>query len=277
MMTEPDRLGARSAFRRRRDALLHDFRRSWDHRHLAFELARTDTFARVRLTALGPFWLMAQPLIWMLAILVLIRPEAATESPLFPLYVATGIVLFLGLQTFLAGGASLFKRERNRILNVPLPLSVFAMKNATSVALELAVMAPIIAVTMVFYTPPLGATQLLLLPGLAIYFAFGLGVTLLLSVLAARFADVVFIVQAAMRGMLFLTPIFWLPDRTHGARMIFSQFNPLHHVILVVRDPLMGKTPDTLHYVVASACAATALAAGILLFARFRERIAIWI
>jgi ABC-type polysaccharide/polyol phosphate export permease len=254
-----------------------DMARSLRLRQLVWELAGNDIFAGVHLTMLGPIWLIVQPLLWMLTIVLLVQPSLPDKQFNYPLYVAVGIIFYSGIQTFMTGGTQVFVKEKSRILNVALPLSVFAMKNMARVLIELVVTSPIIIVTMIFSRPDFGPAMLLALPGILIYFVFGFGVTLALGTIASRFADVIYLTMAAMRVMLFMTPVFWLPEQTRGARHVFANFNPLYHILTVVREPLMGVTPAPLHYVVASLTALGALAAGLTLFARFRGRIPLWI
>lgn len=244
---------------------------------LAWSLAMDEMLTDLRLSALGPLWLIVQPLLWMLAIIVLIRPSGSAQEPLYPLYVAIGIIFFLAMQSLLTGGARVFARERNRILNVPLPLFVFVLKNVVRAGIELAITMPIVIATMIFFTPSFGAVTLLVLPGILIYFVFGTGATLMLGTLAARFIDVVFLVRSAMRIMLFLTPIFWLPDPDTGPRHLFAQYNPLHHFLAVIRDPLMGQMPEPVNWAVSGVCALAALTAGFAMFARYRDKVPIWI
>lgn len=253
-----------------------DMARALGHRQLIWALARNEVLAGTHLTVLGPVWLIIQPLLWMLAMFFLVQPTLRAEQLNYQLYIAIGVILYAAIQTFVTGGTQVFLRERGRILNVALPLSVFAYKNAARVALEMLITSPLILVTMVFYPPAPGPALLLVLPGMLILFVFGFGATLALGTVSARFADVAQMTHALMRVMLFVTPVFWLPDATN-ARLWIANLNPLYHLLAVVRDPMMGKVPPLVHYQVAVPFAIAALALGLLLFARFRGRIAVWI
>lgn len=264
-------------FRQRFRAMAADMAKSLRLRQLVWEMAKNDIFAGVHLTMLGPIWLVVQPLLWMLTIVLLVQPSLPNKAFNYPLYVAIGIIFYSGIQTFMTGGTQVFVREKSRILNVALPLSVFALKNSARVLLELLITSPIILVTMIFFRPEFGPAMLLALPGVMIYFVFGFGVTLALGTIASRYTDVVYLTMAIMRVMLFMTPVFWLPEQTRGARHWFAHYNPLYHILTVVREPLMGKTPEMVHYIIASLTALAALSAGLLLFTRFRSRIPLWI
>jgi ABC-type polysaccharide/polyol phosphate export permease len=264
-------------FKQRLRAMAADMARALRHRQLIWVLARNELLRGTHFTILGPLWLILQPLLWMLAMFFLVRPSLPNQQVNYQLYIAIGVILFSSVQTFITAGTRVFVGEKERILNAALPISVYVFKNALRVALEMAIMSPIILVTMIFFPPDVGPAMLLAIPGLIVFFIFGLGVTLALGTLSSRFADVIYLTQAIMRVMLFVTPVFWLPELTRGARLLFATFNPLHHILLIVRDPLMGKVPALLHYEVALVTALAALASGIGLFARFRGRIPVWL
>jgi ABC-type polysaccharide/polyol phosphate export permease len=264
-------------FKQRFAAMAADMANALRLRQLAWTLARNEVFAGTHLTVLGPVWLLVQPLVWILAMIFLVQPTLRAQQLNYHLYVCIGIILYTSVQTFVTGGAQVFVREKGRILNVALPLSVFPLKILARVIIEMMITSPIVLFAMIFFTPEFGPPMLLVIPGFLIYFVFGLGVTLALGTVASRFADIMYMAQAAMRVMLFVTPVFWLPDTSGGARLLIANLNPLYHILAVVRDPLMGKVPPMIHYQVAVPCALAALAAGLLLFGRFRGRIAIWL
>jgi ABC-type polysaccharide/polyol phosphate export permease len=264
-------------FKQRFRAMAADMARALRHRQLIWVLARNELLRGTHFTVLGPLWLILQPLLWILAMFFLVRPSLPDMQINYQLYIAVGVILFTSVQTFITGGTRVFVGEKERILNAALPISVYVFKNGTRVALEMLLMSPIILVTMFFFPPELGPAMLLAIPGLLIFFVFGFGVTLALGTLSSRFADIIYLTQALMRVMLFVTPVFWVPGFARGARLLFATLNPLHHILVIVRDPLMGKVPALLHYQVAGASALAALITGVLLFARFRGRIPVWL
>jgi ABC-type polysaccharide/polyol phosphate export permease len=76
---------------------------------------------------------------------------------------------------------------------------------------------------------------------------------------------------------MLITPIFWAPDFLKGgARLLFVDFNPLHHLIDIVRDPLLGRVPPLLSYVVVAVLAAGGWALTYWFFRHFRKRISYW-
>lgn len=254
-----------------------DLSRAWGRWRFARTLALDEILSSVRLTAIGPLWIIVQPLVWMLAMVVLVRPGIAADTPYYALYVATGIILFNGFQTFVAGGAQMFTRERTRIQNVPLPLSLFALKNAFRVVIELGITLPIVLATMIYTASPVGVALWLVIPGMLLYFTFGLGVSLALGTISARLPGTALFAQTVMRMALFITPVFWMPDGASGPRNLIAHYNPLYHMLRIIRDPFFGHVPSSTNYIVAASVAVIALTVGLLIFGRFRGRIAVWL
>jgi ABC-type polysaccharide/polyol phosphate export permease len=95
--------------------------------------------------------------------------------------------------------------------------------------------------------------------------------------LCLRFRDVQPLVGNVVQVAMFVTPILWPPDSLEGSnRLIFVDLNPFHHVIEIVRTPLLGKIPSVESY---GAVALITLAGWLLtylFFHRFRHRIAYW-
>ena len=64
-----------------------------------------------------------------------------------------------------------------------------------------------------------------------------------LAILYTRFRDVQKLVMASMIAILMLTPVFWKPDMMTGWRVAFVNFNPFHHLIEIIRQPMLGELP----------------------------------
>jgi ABC-type polysaccharide/polyol phosphate export permease len=256
---------------------MSDFRQGFANWSFAALLAWENLFSRVRFTSLGILWLVIQPLIWVLAMVVLIQPSIAQQAQIYPAYVASGVVLFTGLTSLLGGGAQTFTREKGRIQNVPLPLSLFVLKTLLLAVLEMLVAVPIVIGAMLYCDIEFDALTLHVLPGLMLLFTFGFGAILILGTAAARYPSIVLATQSLLRVLLFVTPVFWMPTATYDLRFIIAHYNPLFHLIRVVRDPLLGLSPGIFSYLVASATSSIVLIAGIFVFARYRGRIAIWL
>ena len=74
-----------------------------------------------------------------------------------------------------------------------------------------------------------------------------------------------------------MTPIFWPADVLQQTRRtVFVTFNPLYHVIEVVRLPLTGRAPAFENYLAVLVITVIGWTITYVTFGRFRSRIAYW-
>ena len=118
---------------------------------------------------------------------------------------------------------------------------------------------------------------LLAVPGLLLLCLNGLWIAVLLGAVCARYRDVQQLVGNILQISLFLTPIFWSADQLTGRAAMLADYNPLYHLIAIVRDPLMGKAPDTLHWVVVAVGTLLGWTLTIHVMGKFRHRIVYWL
>ena len=257
------------------DALV-DFERSMRRFNLAWFLAWKEISSNIRLTALGPLWLIIQPLLWMLTIVIFYGPSLGRGYPDYPLYVALGITVYSGISLLITDGARTFTSSSSIFINIPLPISLCIFKTVCKALLQLLIASPIPIVTAMFYQPDWGPGVLLAIPGLLIFVVFGLGASMLFGVVATRYRDATFALAAVMRVMMFATPVFWLPEYRHGLRLVLTHYNPLYYLLLVIREPLMGHVPPLGSFLISGGIAVLMFVIGAAVFARFRNRIALW-
>ena len=96
--------------------------------------------------------------------------------------------------------------------------------------------------------------------------------SLLAGIASARYRDIPQIVISVMQFAIFMTPVFWLPDR-FGKHQVFLDFNPFYHLLQAVRAPLLGQTVSGHSYVVLVTMAVVGWITTFLIFARTRRRI----
>ncbi len=58
---------------------------------------------------------------------------------------------------------------------------------------------------------------------------------------------------------------------------MLAEYNPLYHLIAIVRDPLLGKAPEPLHWIAVALITVVGWALTFHVMSRFRHRIVYWI
>ena len=95
---------------------------------------------------------------------------------------------------------------------------------------------------------------------------------MLVGIASARFRDIPQIVMSVMQFAMFMTPVFWLPDR-FGKHQAVLDLNPFYHLLHAVRAPLLGQPVPGKTYLVLVAMAVLGWGVTFIVFARTRRRI----
>lgn len=98
----------------------------------------------------------------------------------------------------------------------------------------------------------------------------------IVSIVSARYRDIPMIVQNMFTFLFWLTPIMYFPEQL-GKNGFILEFNPLTHMIAIMRDPLLGYPSNLVNWGVCIGIAVCGWGTAFLLFARFRGRIVYWL
>ncbi len=99
---------------------------------------------------------------------------------------------------------------------------------------------------------------------------------LLLGLVCALFRDVIQIVTSVMQMLMFLTPVFWLPESLPD-RAKFVLLNPLAQMLELLRLPLMGGIPSFGTWAGILVWTAANLLFASMVFARTHRRVVYWL
>lgn len=99
---------------------------------------------------------------------------------------------------------------------------------------------------------------------------------MVLGLICTRFRDVTQIVTSVMQMLMFLTPVFWLPESLPG-RAQYILWNPFAQMLDLLRAPLMGGVSGAHNWWGILLWTALSLIASSLLFAKYRRRVVYWL
>lgn len=117
---------------------------------------------------------------------------------------------------------------------------------------------------------------LLFIPAFLLFLINAHMLGLVLGLVCTRYRDVAQIVTSVMQMLMFLTPVFWLPESLPGrAKLIL--WNPLAQMMELLRAPLMGNVPDDHNWTGILIWTAINLAAAAWLFSKYRRRVVYWL
>jgi ABC-type polysaccharide/polyol phosphate export permease len=236
-----------------------------------------DTKRRYRRTVFGPFWTTLSLALFIIT-LGLVWSNLWNQNPKVYLpYLTSGMVCWVFFSTICTEGCGAFWPQERLIKQLRISYTLLACvtvwRNVTvffhNILMYVAVF--------IYAGLPLTWSTLLFIPGFLLLCINAAWITALLGTFCARYRDMQQLVGSLLQISLFLTPIFWSADQLKGRMQTFIEFNPLYHLIAIVRDPLLGRPPELLHWVVAATLALIGWIVVLQLLTRVRHRIVYWI
>ena len=117
---------------------------------------------------------------------------------------------------------------------------------------------------------------LLVIPAFALLILNAHCIGICLGILCTRFRDVAQIIASVMQMLMFLTPVFWLPESLPD-RAKYMLWNPLAQMLDLLRTPLMGGVAHFYNWIGMGIWTAINITLACILFARYRRRIVFWL
>ncbi|WP_293676631.1 ABC transporter permease [uncultured Phenylobacterium sp.] len=251
---------------------VRDLRNSFGRIGLAWSLAWHDVGSRYRGSILGPFWITLSMGLMVLGIGFLYANLFGIALNVFLPYVALGIVFFGVITGTVTEGCDTFVKAAGMLSQTSLPMFTFVWRTIFRNLINLAHHLVIVVAVLAYYGYWRSADIPLALIGIALMVVNAGWLSLLAGIASARFRDIPQIVASVMQFAIFVTPVFWLPDR-FGDNHAVLQFNPFYHLLQAVRAPLMDKAVEPGSYVVLVTMAVVGWALTFAVFARTRRRI----
>jgi ABC-type polysaccharide/polyol phosphate export permease len=260
-------------------SLFGDFREAYAKRRLCWMLAYDDVRRRYRRSVLGPLWVTLSMGFMILAMGLLYGAILGVPLDRYFPYLAASLVLWALISAALSESTVCFVESGMLARQMPLPWSLFVARLVLRNLLAFAHNAILIVVVLAIFRQwpgwPIVILPLsLLLVTLLLTFA-----GLLLAVIGTRFRDMGPIIQNVLQVTFFMTPILWMPDSLAPGRAAIRwlvDLNPFHHLLDIVRRPLLGQWPDPSSLGMVALLVVLVAMASLWAFGRARARLIFW-
>lgn len=232
--------------------------------------------SRFRRTVLGPFWLSANTLAISFSLSVVYGGLMGADYRATFALLVTGILSWALIGPALSESASIFINSTSTMMSQKLPLSfhIFLMMFRTVINF----VAQLLALWLVLLVLRLGAP-----PSWQIIFGLPLSVAtitlmgLILAFPAARFRDLQQLISAMIQLLFFITPVIWAPINMSHRQRLMAYYNPLAHLLAIVRAPLLGHAPNPSDWSWSFGAFFVSLGAAIVVLALYRKRVIFWL
>ena len=245
---------------------------------LAGVLGWQDIRQRYRRSSLGPFWLTISMGVLIGALGFVFSNLFSQPMKEFLPFLTIGLILWALITTVLNEGCTGFTDAEAMIKQISLPLFIHILRVLWRNLIIFAHNLVIFPFVLLVFWVPVKAIAFLSIAGLVLLIINLTWMALLLGVFCARYRDIPQIVSNLLQVFFYLTPIIWMPHLLpKRASMLLLDANPFFHLIGIVRAPLLGSLPSALNWQFSIILAVVGWFLTLLVYGRFRSRIAYWL
>ena len=214
----------------------------WEFRELLYFLTKKELQVRYKQSIFGAGWAVLQP-IGLTAIFSLIFGQLVnvpSEGVPYPLYVLTGMTVWIFVATGTAQAAASLVGESELVTKVYFPRLVIPLAKIMSWLVDLLIALVVLIVVAGLYGrwPPVQVLTVPLWVALAIGTVVGVGV--LASAVNVKYRDVVAVLPLAIQVWLFLSPVAYPATLVHGGLKYLYAINPMVSAISGMRWAMLG-------------------------------------
>ena len=245
---------------------------------LAGMLGWQDVRQRYRRSALGPFWLTISMGVMIGTIGIVFGQIFKSPMKEFLPFLAAGLILWSFISSLILEGCSSFIVAEGIIKQLPIPLFVHIMRMIWRNFVILCHNLLIIPVVFLILGKPVNSLIFMSIPGFLLMTVNLAWLALILAILCARYRDLPQIIGSLLQVFFYVTPIVWMPNLLpERSAMYLLNTNPFYHLIEIVRLPLLGEMPSPLNWMVSFVSAVIGWTIALIVFNRYRSRIAYWL
>jgi ABC-type polysaccharide/polyol phosphate export permease len=244
--------------------------------HIWGRLAWQDIRQRYRRSVLGPFWITisAAAMIGGIGLMYsrLLRQDIDEYIP----FLSVGLLVWFFVAALINEACMAFIGAEQLIKQVKLPLTVHVWRvvwrNVIIFGHNVLILVPVFA----YYHRGIDAGAVLALFGVLLIALNGFLLGIALGLVCARFRDVAPIVANLVQLAFFLTPVMF-QTKALGNQVWIAQVNPFYHFLQIVRAPLLGSEVPVESWIYVLCASLLCAIVTLVLFARYRSRIAYWV
>jgi lipopolysaccharide transport system permease protein len=103
-------------------------------------------------------------------------------------------------------------------------------------------------------------------------------VNLILGCVCVRYRDIPQIIASILQVVFYVTPIMWMPENIASQNIhTLVNFNPVYHMIEIVRQPLLGNIPSIYNWLISITINIIGWLVALRFFASYKSRITYWL
>lgn len=216
-------------------------------------------------------WVFFLALIFSDVVGIKLRPVPGHPDLNFGLYLYCGLLPFLAFSEAMNKGMNSIRGSSGLVQRVVFPMEILPFTNTIASMIDKFFGVGALLIVAAVFGVDLHATILYLPLVVLLQVLFILGLTYIMAVLGTYLPDLGEIMRPFVRGMFFLSPILWPPERLPESIRWVVDYNPLAYLVIAYRDTvLFGKPPGGLATLYFALFAVALFVVGFALFNRLK-------
>ena len=232
-----------------------------------------------RRSVFGQLWLTIGMAVTITTIGIVFGSIFGTPIQTFLPYLASGLIMWGLIVGILNEGTVGFIIAEGMIKQLPLPKVVYLVRVVWRNIIVSAHNIIIFPVVVLIFGVNLTWAVLLWPIGVIVAVSSLAGLATIFAFIATRFRDLPPIVNAILTVAFYITPVIWIKDSLGDSELVNTivSFNPLYHLLQIMRLPLLGQYPSEANWTFSIVSAVVFLAIAAVIFKKFEHRIAYWV
>lgn len=214
----------------------HNMRSLFIYRYAFFNFVNTTLSSRYRRSTMGFFWSLLNPLFTMIIMAVVFSSLYKLPFTQFSLYLFSGLLPWNLITASLHGGSMSIINAESFLKKVYIPKMLFPMVTIGVELVNFSFNLISLFVLAIFFGAKLGWSLLLLPLALLLLVIFLFGLVLIVSALTVFFRDLSHILQVALLGLFYLTPILYPASLLSGKLLTVLKFNPFYYFVILFQS-----------------------------------------
>jgi lipopolysaccharide transport system permease protein len=217
------------------------------YRDLMYRMVRKDILLYYQQTLLGPFWMVLQPILTVIAYVFIFDKIIGLPTDGVPsfLFYLCGITLWTLFSDIFTGVSGTFTQNVQIFTKVYFPRIIAPLATTLLHLLRFVIQLLLLVVVILYYRFSGQFTNsgnwLLVIPVILITAGLGFGGGLIFSVLTVAYRDLINFQQLIVRLLMFVCPIFFSFSMIDPGKRIFVNLNPLSPLFEAFRLAFLGK------------------------------------
>lgn len=246
--------------------------------YLVLLLGWNDVLGKYRRSIIGPFWLTISMGVMTACVGLVFGGIFRTPMGEYLPFLTAGIILWTFISGTINDGSTGLVSAEVMIKQLPIPLFVHVLRVVWRNVLMFAHHIFIFPLVLLVMGKSVSLIVLLAIPGFVLMVLCLSWLAFLSAIICTRYRDLPQIVASVLQVGFYFTPIIWMPALLPGRLgSAIVDWNPLYHLLELVRAPLLGVMPAVSSWLVVGVTTVVGWGLTLLLFERVKHRIAYWL